>query len=281
MLSIFGKDDFLEPPWPTKKCQLRLDRQPGDTVSMRTPRRMSRSQLVLLHFSHASYPMTYRKPIDNRWKIRRLESTTHSMRGPVEAGAKPQDPRPGRHAARRDEIIQAAWAECEVNGLAALSLTQVARRVGLRQPSLYSYFSSKNALIDALFAEAADALLQEIDHAAYPGSPREGARLIARTVLQFGVSKPIAAQLIFQRSVPSYEPSPEAYAPALMMQEQYVRKLNEAGVTAPSDVDIFTALVAGLASQQLANDPGGTRWVSQLDTVLDMFFDYLDRQSRS
>lgn len=199
----------------------------------------------------------------------------------MEARTKSQDPRPGRHAARRDEIVQAAWAEAEANGLSAISLTQVARRVGLRQPSLYSYFSSKNALIDALFADAAGALLHELDRAAYPESPREGARLVARTVLQFGVSHPIQAQLIFQRSIPNYEPSPEAYKPALMTQEHYVRKLNEAGVNAPSDVDIFTALVAGLASQQLANEPGGTRWVSQLDTVLDMFFYYLDRQSRS
>lgn len=199
----------------------------------------------------------------------------------MEAEAKTQDPRPGRHAARRDEIVQAAWAEAEVNGLSAISLTQVARRVGLRQPSLYSYFSSKNALIDALFAEAAGALLHELEHAAYPESPRESARLVARTVLQFGVSHPVQAQLIFQRSIPGYEPSLEAYGPALMMQERYVRKLNEAGVTASSDVDIFTALVAGLASQQHANEPGGVRWVSQLDTVLDMFFYYLDHQGRT
>jgi AcrR family transcriptional regulator len=199
----------------------------------------------------------------------------------VEAKAKPQDPRPGRHAARRDEIIQAAWAEADIRGLSAVSLTAVARRVGLRQPSLYSYFSSKNALIDAMFAQAAGSLLHLVEQADYPASPREAARLVARTVLQFGVEEPTRSQLIFQRTIPGYEPSGEAYAPALQMQDQYVQKLAEAGVTAPADVDIFTALVAGLASQQLANDPGGDRWVSQLDTVLDMFFDHLDRQSRT
>lgn len=199
----------------------------------------------------------------------------------MEAKAKLQDPRPGRHAARRREIIQAAWSEAEANGLSAISLTQVARRVGLRQPSLYSYFPSKNALIDAMFAEAAVAILHQVEHAAYPGSPREGARTIARTVLEFGVSNPIQGQLLFQRTIPGYEPSPEAYAPALKLQERYVRKLNNAGITAFSDVDIFTSLVAGLASQQLANEPEGTRWVSQLDVVLDMFFDHLDRRNRT
>ena len=199
----------------------------------------------------------------------------------MEAKAKLQDPRPGRHAARRDEIIQAAWAEADTHGLSAISLSAVARRVGLRQPSLYSYFSSKNALIDAMFAQAADSLLRQVEQADYPASPREAARLVARTVLQFGVSQPTRSQLIFQRTIPGYEPSGKAYEPALQMQDQYVQKLADAGVTAPADVDIFTALVAGLASQQLANEPGGDRWVSQLDTVLDMFFDHLDRQNRT
>ena len=199
----------------------------------------------------------------------------------MEAKVKPQDPRPGRHAARRDEIIQAAWAEAETRGLSAISLTEVARRVGLRQPSLYSYFASKNALIDAMFAQAASSLLHQIEQTDYPASPRDGAKLVARTVLQFGVSNPTQSQLIFQRTIPGYEPSADAYAPALRMQDRYVRKLADAGVTAPADVDIFTALVAGLASQQLANDPGGDRWVSQLDTVLDMFFAHLDRRSRT
>lgn len=199
----------------------------------------------------------------------------------MEAKVKPQDPRPGRHAARRDEIIQAAWAEAETRGLSAISLTEVARRVGLRQPSLYSYFASKNALIDAMFAQAASSLLHQLEQVDYPASPRDGARLVARAVLQFGVSNPTQGQLIFQRTIPGYEPSADAYAPALQMQDRYVRKLADAGVTAPADVDIFTALVAGLASQQLANDPGGDRWVSQLDTVLDMFFDHLDRRGRT
>jgi hypothetical protein len=105
--------------------------------------------------------------------------------------------------------------------------------------------------------------------------------MLARTVLEFGVSHPIQSQLIFQRTIPGFEPSAKAYAPALKMQEKYSLKLIEAGLTAPSDIDIFTALVAGLSNQQLANEPGGSRWVSQLDTVLDMFFEYLDRRNRT
>ena len=197
----------------------------------------------------------------------------------MELKTKVEDPRPARHAARRNEIIQAAWGDAATYGIAAVSLTRVAAAVGLRQPSLYSYFPSKKALIDAMFCEAANGLLAVVEHTDYPDdSPRQAARLVARTVLEFGVAHPLESQLILQRTIPGYEPSPEAYAPALKMQEIYVRKLWEAGVTDGPDIDIFTALVGGLGTQQLANEPGGNRWVSQLDTVLDMFFEHLDRR---
>jgi hypothetical protein len=34
---------------------------------------------------------------------------------------------------------------------------------------------------------------------------------------------------------------------------------------------VCTALSAGLVSQQLANDPGGTRWRRQLPRLIDMY----------
>ena len=30
-------------------------------------------------------------------------------------------------------------------------------------------------------------------------------------------------------------------------------------------------MLAGLLSQQLSNDPGGNRWIRQLDRVMDMY----------
>jgi hypothetical protein len=43
----------------------------------------------------------------------------------------------------------------------------------------------------------------------------------------------------------------------------------------PSDFDIFTAISAGLSNQQLANDPGGTRWSALLDRTIDVWADGL------
>ena len=43
------------------------------------------------------------------------------------------------------------------------------------------------------------------------------------------------------------------------------------GITDPAAMDIWTALIGGLTSQQLANDPGGTRWERLIERTVDMY----------
>ena len=45
----------------------------------------------------------------------------------------------------------------------------------------------------------------------------------------------------------------------------------EHGITDPDAMDLWTALISGLTGQQLANDPGGTRWARLVDRAVDMF----------
>ena len=62
---------------------------------------------------------------------------------------------PDRRQRRRQETIeQVLDVAVEVmadQGVAGLTLGEVARRMGIRPPSLYVYFDGKNALYDALF----------------------------------------------------------------------------------------------------------------------------------
>src|SRR5689334_13471355 len=60
-------------------------------------------------------------------------------------------PRERHRVQTREEILDAALAVMAERGVAALNLTEVARRVGLRQPSLYQYFDSRTTVYDALF----------------------------------------------------------------------------------------------------------------------------------
>ena len=73
------------------------------------------------------------------------------------------------------------------------------------------------------------------------------------------------------RTIPGFEPSPESYALALDVVERTRAVLAAAGAGRPRDVDLFTALVTGLASQQVSNDPGGRRWRRLTDDAVAMF----------
>ena len=43
--------------------------------------------------------------------------------------------------------------------------------------------------------------------------------------------------------------------------------------TDAADIDLYTAVIAGLVNQQWANDPGGSRWGRLLERAIDMYAD--------
>ena len=187
-----------------------------------------------------------------------------------------EDPRPARKRARFEEILAAAWDVANEQGLAALSLGEVARRVGLRQPSLYAYIDSKMGLYDAMFAQAARILMDRVLAKSYSSDPREAVRQVAEVLFDFRPANPAGGQLLFLRTIPGFEPSAESYAIAQEFLAFTVDKLTAAGVTEPADVDIFTAIIGGLSNSQASNEPGGDRWTRHLGTVLGMFFRHID-----
>jgi AcrR family transcriptional regulator len=186
------------------------------------------------------------------------------------------DPRVARRQARVAEILDAAWRIARAEGLAAVSLHEVARQVGLRQPSLYGYFPSKAGLYDAMFAQAYRALIDEVAAAPVASDPRRRVVDVSRVILQFNAADAARQQLLFHRTIPGFTPSAESYALARQFLDGIVDLLHDAGVTKAADVDIYTAFVAGLGAQQIANDPGGNRWTKRLDVVLAMFFAHVD-----
>jgi AcrR family transcriptional regulator len=180
-----------------------------------------------------------------------------------------------RHEATQAEILQAAWELARKQGVGGLSLGDVARRVGIRPPSLYWYFPSKNAIYDAMFAQANGQLLERISAREWPDDLRELLRAVARFFVQFGTEDIARYQLMFQRSIPDFEPSPESYALALQVLEEMRERFAAAGLKDPADLDLWTALVAGLAAQQTANQPGGDRWLRLTDEAAEMYADHV------
>src|SRR5437899_12071430 len=123
----------------------------------------------------------------------------------------------GRVAVRRkrteDEIVAAAWDLVREQGLTSVSMRELGDRVGMKAQSIYSYFASKNDIYDAMFREGQIAFAQvmTITPADTNGDESITAqlRVTGRRIFQFCTSDPARYQLMFQRVLPDFEPSPE------------------------------------------------------------------------
>ena len=180
-----------------------------------------------------------------------------------------------RRAATRVEILEAAWELAQQQGLVEFTLRDLAARVGMRAPSLYTHFESKHAIYDAMFGQAWSDFEQVAlaEFATLPQAPRAAIRRAARVFFDFAVANPSRHQLMNQRTIPGFEPSPESYAPSVRVYELGLQLFRGLGVTDQADNDIWDAMIVGMVNQQLANDPGGTRWSSVLDRAIDIWAD--------
>jgi AcrR family transcriptional regulator len=202
----------------------------------------------------------------------------------------PPKPTQSRRSIRRkqtiDEALDHAVAIMSEHGVGGLSISEVARRMGMRAPSLYKYFDSLHALYDALFAYGIAAQSEAILAATGAGSPGvERLRAMVRASVRWCVENPALAQLLYWRVVPGFEPSTEAFASSAEQMSRVATELSEAmrngrrarRSNAEHALRLLTVIVSGLVTQQMANEPGVRfeRGVfsSLTDELLDMFLD--------
>jgi AcrR family transcriptional regulator len=194
------------------------------------------------------------------------------------------DRRRRRRAQTIDEIVGIAVEVMAQEGVAGLSLSEVARRMGIQPPSLYKYFPSKLALYDELFKRGAHEALATFRAAAARVGPGWAA-LTAGTeaLMRWGLDHQVLGQLLNWRPVPGFEPSAEAFAPAVEFVAE-VRRLLQAAAdrgelhpTAASGEGqaLLSVLIAGVMSQQLANQPQASwdqgRFTRLTPRVLQLF----------
>jgi AcrR family transcriptional regulator len=198
------------------------------------------------------------------------------------------DRRLQRHNQTIEEILDVAIQVMAEDGVAALSLAEVARRMGMRPPSLYQYFPSKLAVYDALFERGTRQTLAILESykSRITESPLEGIAAAQTAWNDWVMANSVLAQLLYWRPVPGFEPSPRAYQPALQLQDLGRAALQaavHAGQLAPAAASeeadaLYTILMAGVISQQLANEPAAPaatgRFTRLTPTVLDMFVRY-------
>lgn len=182
--------------------------------------------------------------------------------------------RESRRQSARDAIVNAAWALVREEGLAGLSLRDLARRAGITTPTVYAYFDSKHAIYDAMFGQAAGEFAEHMDALHETDDPRAALAAIARRFVEFCTADVARYQLLFQHVIPGFVPSPESYAPAVRALDNTRERLARSGFTDPRQLDMWTALLNGLVDQQISNDLGGDRWIRLIDDFVTMFVNH-------
>lgn len=163
------------------------------------------------------------------------------------------------------EILDAAWAEMAHQGVAALSVREVARSLGMRQQSLTYYFPTKQALLDALFADGFAQLRDRFDQLSTPTDPEQGVVDVAVAFVDHLVQRPAAYHLMFQGTVPDFEPSADSHAVALTVLQELIDRLASANITSDADQALMRSLMSGIAAEQIANDRNGTLFTDQTE----------------
>jgi AcrR family transcriptional regulator len=189
-----------------------------------------------------------------------------------------------RRAAVVDEALEHAVALMAEEGVGALSVSEIARRMGIRGPSLYKYFPSRHAVYDALFLRGLVAQQAAVEAALEGRSPGvDRIRAAGSAIVRWSVENPALAQLLHWRPVPGFEPSPESFEPSLRDVEraraEFAEAVRRGELVAGADSDdalrLYTVVLSGVISQQLANEPGAGfddgAFSRLTDRALDLF----------
>ena len=196
---------------------------------------------------------------------------------------KPTSPRVQRNRdAAAQSILEAARAIMREEGVAALSMQGLARRMDMRAPSLYNYFASKMDIYDALFRLGMalyNARLQEATKESTDA--HDEIRIVIETNLSFALENPELYQLCFERPVPGFVPSQASLDLSFGMLEnsysrvvQLKKRLNTK-LSAQQLVDMIIATAHGITALHLANEPhlplGQGRFGSLIPIFVNIF----------
>ena len=187
-----------------------------------------------------------------------------------------------RRADARDEILDAAWEIADGEGIGAVALSEVARRVGMRAPSLYNYFPSKIAIVDAMFQQAAIEFRTTMSAPLDVRNRRDTVRALSRSVSSTSrCARPARFELLFQRPVPGFFPTEAAFTPALEADAVVSERLADAGLDDPVVQAYCRASITGVANQQIANQLDPQFNIDMVEASVDVVIAMADRRRRA
>ncbi len=159
-------------------------------------------------------------------------------------------------------ILETARIIMRENGAAALTMNELARRLEMRPPSLYNYFSGLMDIYDALFRLGftlwGDYVEQYVQEAQ---TWQDEFRLLMEAYMTFSMQNPELFQLCFERPIPGFVPSDESlqisfghleevYARIAILQDDIQTDLPPKQMA-----DLVIAISHGLTALHMANEP--------------------------
>jgi AcrR family transcriptional regulator len=159
-------------------------------------------------------------------------------------------------------ILDTARAIMRENGAAALTMNELARRLEMRPPSLYNYFSGLMDIYDTLFrlgftlwGEYVDEYIQEAQ------TWQDEIHLAMEAYMIFAMQNPELYQLCFERPVPGFVPSEESLQVSFgTLETVYARVANlqeamQTDLRPEQTADLIIAISHGLTALHMANEP--------------------------
>lgn len=191
------------------------------------------------------------------------------------------------------DALDTAVSIIETGGAGAVTVSEIARRMGMKSPSLYKYFPSLRSIYDALF-ERGNVEINAFVDTAVEGAAPGLERLLAAShaVLRWSHANRGLAQLMFWRPIPGFVPSPQSFAPSQGLWQRCRDDLRAAArsgqLTRAADSDdvmrMLTATIGGIWSQQMSNQPDARYdeglFTGLIDQLLTVFFAYYTPPSR-
>lgn len=159
-------------------------------------------------------------------------------------------------------ILETARAIMREEGVAALSMHELARRMEMRPPSLYHYFAGRMDIYDALFRMGFTLYAEQMQQIEFNERTwRDDLRRIFEIYMAFAQQNPDLYQLCFERPVPGFVPSAESLAMSVdLLQSFYaraagLREVIDTNLSPAQLVDLLIAIMHGLTALHLANEP--------------------------
>ncbi|CAN5591618.1 hypothetical protein BH23CHL2_BH23CHL2_10240 [soil metagenome] len=157
-------------------------------------------------------------------------------------------------------ILQTAREIMREEGVGSLNLSEIARRMGITTPALYSYFPNKLAIYDALYQLAIQMFL-EGDEAAWKSHSNswDGIAVWIGTRVSLSLRYPELYLLAFGAPIPGFVPSRSNVDLTQRVYKTIVRAVTDMveageidpGVPIPRAVDLLLAVRHGIVAERI------------------------------